>query len=110
MPIYKFRHPKTNETIEIIQRMKETHVYVDDEGVEWSRVWESPNASVDTSIDPFSAKQFREKTGKKGETLGEMWDLSAELSKKRKEKHGYDPVKQKALEKYKDKRNVRSDT
>jgi hypothetical protein len=41
MPLYTFQHPKTKEVIEITQSMTEKHIYVDSEGVEWSRVWDN---------------------------------------------------------------------
>ena len=80
--------------------MNQPHVYVDDEGVEWNRVWLKPNASKDTSVDAFSEQDFVEKTAKEGMTLGDMWDLSKDLSKKRKKILGKDPVKDKAVKKY----------
>ena len=35
MPCYVFEHPKTGQTIEVIQSVKEEHVYVDEDGTEW---------------------------------------------------------------------------
>ena len=43
--------------------MKDKHVFIDDQGVEWRRVWRAPNAAMDTQIDPHSSKDFVEKTG-----------------------------------------------
>ena len=39
MPIYQFIHPETEEVIEVLQSMKQDHVYIDEHGVEWNRVW-----------------------------------------------------------------------
>jgi hypothetical protein len=33
-------------------------------------------------------------------SIGEMWDASAEQSEKRVQKHGYDPVMKKSVDKY----------
>lgn len=103
MPLYIYEHPDTGERAEIIQRMKEIHKYVKD-GVEWRRVFDVPQATVDnlSNIDPFSKKQFMERTAKlRGITQGDMWDVSAELSRKRAKKMGEDPVKKKAESQYK---------
>ena len=35
-------------------------------------------------------------------TLGDAWDKSRELSEKRKSKYGYDPVKKKRFQDYRD--------
>jgi len=104
MPIYQFQHPELPIVIEVVQSMKESHVYIDDEGTEWRRVWSAPNTSFDSRIDPFNKKQFHNKDhGKR--TIGEMWDESAELSSKRSEKNGgFDPVKEKYEAKYSEKR------
>ena len=100
MPAYEYIHPDTGKTIEVIQAMKEDHVYIDPKGVEWARVFDTPNASIDSSINPFSKEDFLKATAKKGMTAGDMMDLSGELSKKREKKEGIDPVKQKAVTKY----------
>jgi len=79
MPIYQFSHPAHPKIIEVVQSMKEPHVYVDEEGVEWKRVWGLPNTSIDTNIDPWSASDFTRKTGEKKGTIGDLWDQSKEL-------------------------------
>jgi len=107
MPVYAFIHPETEEEIELVQKMDEPHVYVDETGVEWKRKWESPNAQIDSDIDPFDAKAFSRKTHDKKGTMGELFDQSKELSEKRKQKLGYDPVKEKHLKKYSEERRGR---
>ena len=72
--------------------MKDEHVYVDEHGVEWERVWISPNANVDGNINPYSATEFLEKTRNMSGTLGDVWDLSKEMSEKRKQKDGRDSI------------------
>ena len=52
------------------------------------RVFLSPNASIDNSIDPFNKQQYIDATYNKKGTLGDMMDLSADLSKQRAEKAG----------------------
>ena len=106
MPLYTYKHPETNECKDILQSMNEEHVYIDEEGVEWNRVYFAPNSSIDSNIDPFSQRQFTESTGAKKGTVGDMLDYSAEMSQRRAEKTGgTDPVKQKYFDDYAKKRN-----
>jgi hypothetical protein len=107
MPLYTYSHPTTKETIEVVQRMTESHVYFDAQGVEWQRVFTIPQASIDTTIDPLSSKDFVEKTGKKRGTLGNIMDASREASDKRKQLMGKDPVKQQYWDNYAKKRKGR---
>ena len=100
MPVYAFIHPETKEEVEVVQRMGEPHVYIDGKGIEWRRKWTLPNASVDINIDPFDQNAFARRTEYRKGTMGELFDQSKELSEKRKQKLGYDPVKQKHLKKY----------
>jgi hypothetical protein len=99
MPIYIYKNPETGETKEIIQTMNEEHVYSQD-GIEWKRVYLSPNASIDTKSE--TPEQFVEKTGNMKGTLGEMMDYSEELSQKRasKSESGEDPIKRKHFDEY----------
>ena len=106
MPLYIFQHPKTKETKEVLQSMKHDHTYVDEKGVEWNRVWVNPHASIDTQIDPWSSKDFVAKTENKGGTVGDLWDKSKELTRKRaQENGGVDPVKVKSDKDYSKERN-----
>lgn len=105
MPLYTYEHPESEETIEVLQGMNDVHVYIDSSGIEWKRVFHSPNASIDANIDPFSQKAFTEKTGANKGTYGEMVDRSKEMSNKRKDKLGYDPVQKKWFKDYSKKRN-----
>jgi hypothetical protein len=100
MPIYVYKHPEREEYREVVQGMNDEHVYSED-GVEWSRVFLAPNASIDNSIDPFSKQQYLEATKNKKGTVGDMMNLSAELSEKRAEKAGgLDPIKEKFFDNY----------
>ena len=101
MPVYIFENPQTGETIEVVQKMNDSHVYVDDNGLEWKRVFQVPNAAVDTDFSAdMTEGEFVRKTGNKSGTMGDLWDASAELSKKREKKYGKDRVKDKFFKKY----------
>ncbi|MAF25044.1 hypothetical protein CL634_05650, partial [bacterium] len=69
------------------------HVFIDDAGLKWQRVFLSPNAGIDANIDMDSSKQFTNKT--KGWTTGDMWDYSKELGEKRKDRRGHDHINEK---------------
>lgn len=103
MPIYTFKHPKGEYYVDIIQGMNDVHEYIDKKGVKYERVFHKPNASIDSNIDPFSKKDFVNKTNKKGLKVGDLWDISGEMSEKRKQKAGKDEVKEKAINDYKKK-------
>lgn len=94
MPIYLFSNPKTGKVKEVVQSMSEPHVYSEN-GVAWNRIWSIPQTRVDSVIDPFSQKEFIEKTGNKTMTQGEYWEMSQAMSEKREKKAGLDPVKEK---------------
>ena len=85
--------------------MLEDHVYFDSDGLEWKRVFTIPNASIDSQIDPYSSKEFIQKTENKKGTIGDMMDYSKEMSLSRADKNGgIDPVKEKYYKDYSSKR------
>ena len=104
MPLYLFKNPNTGKTVSIFQSMNEEHGYSED-GIKYERVFTVPNAQIDTEFDVDSSSKFVEKTGRMKGTLGEIWDYSEELSKKRASKYGgTDPLRKRAEEKYSKKR------
>ncbi len=106
MPLYTYENPKTGETIDVFQGMSDVHSYIDENGLEWKRVFQVPNASIDSQIDPYNATAFVDSTKNKKGTVGDLFDRSAELSEKRaKQNGGKDPVKEKFLKDYAKKTN-----
>ena len=103
MPLYTFEHPETNESIDLVFGMNDEKIYIDKNGIKWNRVFSSPNAALDSNVDPFSSKGFVEKTNSKG-TMGDLMSRSQEMSEKRKNKLGYDPVQKKYFQEYSKKR------
>ena len=102
MPVYLYEHPETGETKEVLQKMNEPHSYVDSKGVKWDRIFLSPNMAVDgheMGTDTTS-EEFVRKTKDKNYNLGEMWEISGELSKKRAKAGGKDHVKEKTAKAY----------
>lgn len=101
MPLYTYENPKTGETIDVLQGMNDEHTYIDENGLEWKRVFQIPNAAVDSQIDANNPLAFVDATKNKKGTYGDLLDKSAELSEKRaKEYGGKDPVKEKFLSDY----------
>lgn len=105
MGMYIFEHPKTGKTVEIYQSVHDKHEYIDAKGIKWNRVYTVPQASIDSQIDPFSSKQFTEKTANKAGTVGDLWTRSAELSEKREKIAGKDAVKEKWFKNWSKERN-----
>lgn len=104
MPLYTYQNPQTGEAIDLIQTMTEQHSYIDENGLEWKRVFQVPNAAVDSRIDANNPLAFIDATKNKKGTFGDLIDKSAELSDKRASTHGgQDPVKQKFLNDYSNK-------
>ena len=101
MPIYTFQHPKSGKVVEVIQRMSEPHVYVDAKNVTWIRIFSNPQVAFNTILSATDSKTFVEKTRGKNYSLGQMWDLSAELSAKREGASGVDEIRVKAESTYK---------
>jgi hypothetical protein len=102
VPNYLFENPKNGKVSEVFFHMKDEKTYIVD-GVKWNRVYTVPQASIDTRADPYNQKDFSKVTNKKG-TYGDLLDRSNEMSLKREEKEGVDPVKQKYFEDYSKKR------
>lgn len=101
MPIYIYKHPEKEKYIEVIQSMKDDHVYFDEDGLEWKREWTNPQLNCESNIDPFNNSDFIEKTGKMKGTVGDMQEYSKELSAKRASMNGgVDPVKQNYYKNY----------
>ncbi len=101
MPIYQYVNDATNEVRDIIQKMDDEHVFRDEDGKEWRRLFGLPQASFDTKLDAFSSKDFVSKNRNKRGTLGDLWEQSEHCSEIRKSVEGKDFVKQKVIDDYK---------
>ena len=99
--MYVFQHPDREEYVEAYFGMNDEKKYIDEEGTEWKRVYLSSQLSVDAKVDPWDNADFVNKTGNKKGTVGDMLNLSSELSEQRaKESGGVDPLKQKYYDNY----------
>lgn len=98
MPQYVYTNGKETKTV--FQSMNEPHVYSEN-GIEWKRVYVNPQLNVKGSkIDPYSKKEFIDKTGRMKGTYGDLLDYSAEMSAARAEKDGEDQVKRKFFDEH----------
>ena len=97
MPEYLYQHPQSEEYKYIFLGMEDIHEYVDDDGVEWNRIFTTTQLSAVTigEIDPFDKNDFINKTAQKKGSYGDLLDASRDLGRQRKEKLGYDPVQNK---------------
>ncbi len=102
MPLYTFLNELTGEYKDILMSMQDSHEYTDDTGYKWTRIFYSPQASIDTKFDPWDSKDFVNKSRNKAGTLGQIMDTSAELSQKRADTEGVDPLKEKKYSDYKE--------
>lgn len=101
MPLYSFTNETETEYVDVFFHMNDEKKFVGPDGKEWRRVYTVPTASIDTKIDPFSSRDFVEKTGKKKDSYGSLLDRSKEASLARLQKEGRDVVKEKWLSDYK---------
>ena len=102
MPLYLFEHVRTGEVHEVVYHMNDTKDYAGprgDQKGQWRRVWIKPRASIDTRVDPYSARDFSKATAKGG-VIGDLWDRAREMSIKRTEKEGFDSIKQQHYAEY----------
>jgi hypothetical protein len=102
--IYTFKHPTKNKYIQISQSVNDIHTFFDENGIQWERIYDSPSLSIKTKIDPFSENDFLKATKEKRGSVGDMMDLSTELSEKRKERTGSDPIQNSFFKEYSKKR------
>ena len=106
MPNYIFKHPDKEEYEEVFFHMNdEPKAFSDENGVEWQRIFGSPQLNTAGKLDPWNSNDFVNKTRDKKGSYGDLLDASAEMSEKRAEQRdGIDPVKQKYYDDYAKKR------
>ena len=106
MPLYLFMNPETGEEKEVLQKMTEPHVYIDENGLEWVREFTSHQVCGGLNHDPFKSDHFVEKSRHSNSaTLGELVDRAKEDSYSRADKNGgVDPIKSEWFKSYSAKR------
>jgi hypothetical protein len=104
MPIYLFECiAKPSVIHEVFYRMDDTKEYAGPNGDQpgkWRRVWCKPGMAIDSvPYDPYSASDFARVTNKAGK-MDDLWQRSAEMSARRADKEGTDPVKTQFYDQY----------
>lgn len=105
MPVHEFVNESTGKTVEVyvpINAPTSEHHTQMIEGVAYKRVYSAPLAAVDTSHGDATKEDFKRlTTNKKGLTVGQMWEMSAEMSQHRADKNGgVDTVKESFYKNY----------
>lgn len=105
MPTYIYQHPNSKKVVEIIQSINDEHVFIDELGTKWNRVFTAPELNTQEKLNESStSKDFARLTSSQKGKLGDLWDRSAELSEKRKKVYGEDNLKKKYHENWSKKR------
>ena len=108
MPTYSYTNDKTGETLEMHQGMNDEHRFFGENGEEWRRVFYPPNAAIDSlsNCNPFDTRSHVDKTGRMKGNLGDLFNVSKEMSERRQDKiGGEDPVKRQFFKDYQKKNN-----
>lgn len=105
MPVLDFQNPETGKIISVLVPItapdKERHEQIGDDGKVYKRVYSAPNAAIDSRVTDASKEEFRKLTSKKGVTVGDMWEISDQMSRHRADKNGgVDEVKEKFYKDY----------
>lgn len=103
MPVYSFASLEGKE-ISVLVRLDEPdkarQVQIVD-GVTYKRIYSAPLAAVDTVKGSLEQRDFNRVTQNKNLKVGDMWEISQEMSKDRADKNGgYDPVREKMYDKH----------
>ena len=106
MPFYTFLNPKTKEVLDLFFHMNDKKEYIDEDGIKWDRQWHTPELNATGSSDAWDSKKFVEKTGRGRGKVGDMLDMSSDLSKERASSNGgVDPLKENYYKRYTKERN-----
>lgn len=105
MPVYTFKYK--NNYIDIVMGMDDPHEVFCENGELLERIWSKPQAHIKENFDINNSKEFSYKTGKMKGSLGDITNLSEELSQKRAKNsdNGRDPVKDKFFDNWSKKRH-----
>ena len=100
MPSYDFYNDETGRIVTVYVPLdapdEQRHLFKEeDTGLIYTRVYEAPNAAIDSIATDTSESEFRRITSKPNMTIGEVTKISQEMSAARAEKNGgVDPVKE----------------
>lgn len=97
MPVLDFHNEQNGRTISVMVKLSADieafHTQIED-GVTYKRIYAAPAAAVNVAHKDGTKEDFGRITDGKKMTVGQMQDLSKELSVERAAKNGNDPVKE----------------
>lgn len=110
MPCFDFIHEKSGHVISVLVTLSEPiksfheQIVTNEETGEirvYKRVYAAPLAAKDTKRKQGSKDDYKRVTGDKKLTVGEMWEISKEMSQERADKNGgTDPVNEQFYKDY----------
>ncbi len=104
MPVHDFRNPVTDEVTSVyVPANAQTHEHQTQiiNGQIYKRVWDSFNLAISTAQNDGTRTDFQRATEGKKMSVGDMYDMSAEMSAKRAAlAGGIDPIKQTTYDKF----------
>lgn len=104
MPVFEFQHEESGEIISVLVAISEPdearHKQIVD-GKTYKRLYSAPIAAKDTLVKDATNQDFKRVTQGKNLTVGQMWEISKEMSEQRQDKNGgIDPVKEQFYKDY----------
>ena len=104
MPVHNFQNEKTGKIISVLVSIKEpvkNHQIQIEDGEVYKRVYDMPSMSMDVKMGDLTKEDFIRSTSSKNYTIGNMMDISKEMSEDRAKRNGgKDPVKEKMYADY----------
>lgn len=104
MPCFDFENRLTGEIVSVyltLNEPREAYSTQIIEGKEYKRVYSAPLAAKDILKGDMTKEDFRRNTSGKNYSVGDMYDISKEMSKERAGKNGgKDPIQEKFYSDY----------
>ncbi len=104
MPVFDFQHVESGEIISVylsVKEPKESYSTQIKDGKTYKRVYSAPLAASNIIRGNMSKEDFRKVTTGKNYNVGDLYDISKEMSEERAAKNGgKDPVKEKFYKDY----------
>lgn len=105
MPVHDFTDEASGETIAVYVPANASpleHQQQERDGKVFKRVYSAPRPARDMGYGDSTAEDFARKTAsdKRGLKVGDLWEISAEMSARRAQRDGVDLVKEQYYETY----------
>ena len=104
MPVHDYVHEATGETVSVYvpaNAPTEDHQRQERDGKLYKRVYTAPRAATNILPGTASRDDFMRTTDSKNYKVGDLWQISQEMSQHRADKNGgHDPVREKFYKDY----------